>query len=100
MATGLEPEPAAKFFVMGPETVLLNLNKPLPKVEHSTFIQWDPAGKKTPNEAWLIDVCDYFSSLRHPNYPLKNRGLPAHPRSAREAPRAVLHNYTLTALKA
>jgi sacsin len=60
VATGLEPEPAAKFWVMTPKTVLLNLNKPLPKVEGSTLVQWDPAGEKAPNEAWLIEVFDYF----------------------------------------
>lgn len=59
-ATGLEAQPAAKFTVMTPKTVLLNLNKPLPKVEQSGHIQWNPAGEKTPNEAWLIAVFDYF----------------------------------------
>jgi hypothetical protein len=59
-ATGLEAQPDAKFTVMTPRTVLLNLDRPLPKPESATYIQWVPAGEKLPNEAWLIEVFEYL----------------------------------------
>lgn len=60
ITTGLEAQPDAKFAVMTPRTVLLNLSTPLPKPESSAHIQWEPTGEKIPNEAWLIEVFEYF----------------------------------------
>jgi sacsin len=60
ITTGLEAQPDAKFTVMTPQTVLLNLGKPLPKLDASSHTQWEPAGEKLPNEEWLTEVFEYF----------------------------------------
>lgn len=61
-ATGLLPQPKAKFFEMSPKSAVAALKWPLPKIGECDSREWDAGGKATPNAEWLALVLEYLSA--------------------------------------